>query len=265
VTYFYPMIKVMTFNLRYGQAEDGNNHWHKRKALALARIHAFAPDLLGLQECRDDEQAEFVKRQLPEYEFYGVQRGGEGGTALEMAPLLFRREAFQLLGAGCFWLSETPEAVGSVGWDAHFPRTATWAELLHRPTGQPLTFLNTHFDYKPQAIDGAARALQRWAQTVGPNQPLILTGDFNANRVSAAYRLLTAARALFDAYCQIHPDGKNDPTFHAFGQPEAHETIDWILASRHFRAIDAAIDRTHEGNRYPSDHYPVTAVLELSC
>ena len=258
------MIKVMTFNLRYGQAEDGDNHWHKRKALALARIHAFAPDLLGLQECRDDEQAEFVKQHLPDYEFYGVHRGGDGGTTLEMAPLLFRREAFQFIRSGCFWLSDTPEVVGSVGWDADFPRTATWAELLHRPSGQPLMFLNTHFDYKPQAIDGAARVLTHWAQATGPHQPLILTGDFNTHRASAAYRLLTAEGALADAYCAIHPGGANDATFHAFGQTEQCEPIDWILASRHFRATAAAIDRTHAGHLYPSDHYPVTAVLEMS-
>jgi endonuclease/exonuclease/phosphatase family metal-dependent hydrolase len=103
------MIKVMSFNIRYGLADDGENHWNHRKRLALARIHAFGPDLLGLQECRDGSQADFVRSNLPDYHFFGVHREGPGDTALEMAPLLFRRSAFTLLATGCFWLSETPD------------------------------------------------------------------------------------------------------------------------------------------------------------
>jgi endonuclease/exonuclease/phosphatase family metal-dependent hydrolase len=80
------MIRVMSFNIRYGLANDGDNHWHNRKELALDRIRAFAPDLLGLQECRDDHQAEFVRANLPDHHFYGIHRGGPGDTALEMAP-----------------------------------------------------------------------------------------------------------------------------------------------------------------------------------
>jgi endonuclease/exonuclease/phosphatase family metal-dependent hydrolase len=96
------VIKVMSFNIRYGLANDGENHWHKRKSLALARIEAFVPDLLGLQECRDDEQADFIRAGLPDYHFFGVHREGPGDTALEMAPLLFRRKSFRLVESGCF-------------------------------------------------------------------------------------------------------------------------------------------------------------------
>ena len=38
--------------------------------------------------------------------------------------------------------------------------------------------------------------------------------------------------------------------------------IDWILVSDHFRVLDAQIDRTRVGNLFPSDHYPVMAVLD---
>ena len=55
---------------------------------------------------------------------------------------------------------------------------------------------------------------------------------------------------------------EDDPTFHAFGRPEQMMTIDWILISRHFRVLAAEIDRTHQSNLYPSDHYPITAVFD---
>lgn len=253
------MLKVMSFNLRYGTAPDGENRWEKRKPLAFARIQAFAPDLLGLQECRDDAQAEFIKTNLPEYEFYGVRREGEGDTALEMAPVLYRRAAFQMLERGHFWLSETPHVVGSKSWNSTFARTATWAKLIHHATGHILLFLNTHFDYHPPAIDGAARLLRGWLAQ--QTTPIIITGDFNAEKDSAAYQLLTDGKTLVDAYRQAWPNGSaREATFHGYGQtPEL--AIDWILVSPHLQAQNASVDRTRAGNLFPSDHYPVLAEL----
>jgi mRNA deadenylase 3'-5' endonuclease subunit Ccr4 len=59
----------MTFNIRYGLADDGENRWENRKSLVIERIRAFDPDLLGLQECRDDFQAEFIKSHLGVFHF----------------------------------------------------------------------------------------------------------------------------------------------------------------------------------------------------
>lgn len=106
----------MSFNIRYGTADDGIYKWDNRKHLVIDRINTFKPDLLGMQECRDDLQAEFIKSNLQEYEFYGVQRAGDGGTALEMAPILFRKNGFRLIQKGCFWLSDTPDLPGSISW-----------------------------------------------------------------------------------------------------------------------------------------------------
>lgn len=256
------MIRVMSFNIRYGLAEDGENHWDKRKALALARIQAFEPDLLGLQECRDDAQAEFVKTNLPAYHFEGVHRAGGGSTDLEMAPALIHQTRYHLVQRGHFWLSETPTVAGSKAWGSVFARTVTWAELIHQPTGRTLTFVNTHFDYQPTAIDGAAHHLHRWLRQTWPGAPVVVTGDFNADKASAAYKLLTDTGTLSDAYRQVHPGGEAEATFHGFGQLGEPTPIDWILVSDHFKVTAAGVDRTHMGSLFPSDHYPVTAVLD---
>lgn len=256
-----PVIKVMSFNIRYGMAADGENHWDKRKARALARMRAFEPDLLGLQECRDDTQAEFVKTNLPAYHFCGVRREGGGDTALEMAPILTRKAAFQVMRTGHFWLSETPDVAGSKSWGSAFARTVTWATLVHQPTRRAVTFVNTHFDYQPAAIAGAARLLRQWLDHTHNAAPVIMTGDFNADKDSAAYQLLTGHGALVDAQRQAHPNQEDEATFHGFGKPEAAAAIDWILVSNHFNVTAAKIDRSHEGALFPSDHYPVSAVL----
>jgi endonuclease/exonuclease/phosphatase family metal-dependent hydrolase len=255
------MLKVMTFNIRYGLADDGPNRWDQRKPLLLARIQAFEPDLLGLQECRADEQAAFIQASLPEHGFFGVPRGGGGSPALEMAPVLWRTTAFERLQSGCFWLSETPDVPGSRSWGSSLARVVTWAELRHRPSGRSLTFACTHFDTEATAIDGAARALRRWVEQQ-VSRPMILLGDFNAAKDSFAYAHLTAGGLLADAYRQAHAGGDAaEATFHGYGQPGLLVPIDWILISPHFAVETAAVDPYHVGERYPSDHYPVTAEL----
>ena len=140
------MFRVMSCNLRYGLAADGDNRWERRRHLALARIRAFVPDLLGLQECRDDDQAACIRAGLADCQFLGVHRQGPGDTALEMAPLVFRSGRFDLLAAGWFWLSDTPEVPGSRSPEAAFPRTLTWARLGCRQSRRELVFANTHLD-----------------------------------------------------------------------------------------------------------------------
>jgi len=257
-----PMIRIMSFNIRYSLADDGINGWDNRKALVIDRIRAADPDLLGLQECRDDHQAVYIRENLPDYQFYGVPRGGGDQTALEMAPVLFRKSSFQHMQSGHFWLSQTPQIPGSKSWDSAFARTATWVQLFHPASSTTLIFLNTHFDYQPGAIRGAARLLKQWAKQNLSNTPVIITGDFNADKTSAAYHRLTGDGKLVDVYREIHPDAADDITFHGFGHPELYSSIDWILASRAFQPRAAVIDTSHSAGRYPSDHYPLIAELD---
>ncbi len=256
------MLTLMTFNIRYGTADDGTNRWENRKTLVIERIHACDPDLLGLQECRDDSQAEFIRENLPDYEFYGVPRGGGSVTALEMAPILFKRSAFRLVDKGCFWLSDTPHVPASLSWGTAFPRAAAWVQLVHLVSDRQFFFLNTHFDYTPSAVENSAQVIRAWVTRAAETYPIIVTGDFNADKDSVAYRLLIEKTPLQDVYRQIHPNHEDEGTFHGFGQEGKPSPIDWILASDSFEAVSAKIDRYHTESVYPSDHFPVHAELE---
>ena len=59
-------IKVMTFNIRYGAANDGENSWQFRKDNVVKTIQAFKPDLLGLQEALKFQIDELLI-QMPDY------------------------------------------------------------------------------------------------------------------------------------------------------------------------------------------------------
>lgn len=253
-------LAVMSFNIRCASAPDGEHAWSQRKALVVERIRAFDPDLLGLQECRDDEQAAFVRAALPDYEFVGVQRLGEGDSAIEMAPLLYRRAAFAEIARGHFWLADQPGTPGRQSWGAAYPRTASWVRLAPRDGGPvtPFAFLNTHFDYQGTAREQSARLLRHWVQALPQDEGVIVTGDFNAERDSETFRELTAGGALREV---LQEAGAAAGTYHDYGRADVREAIDWILASPHLRTEAAGADTWHAGWRYPSDHFPVTARL----
>lgn len=254
-------VEVMSFNIRTAAAPDGDQAWGQRRELVVERIRAAAPDLLGLQECRADGQDRFLRQALADFEFVGVPRQGEGDSALEMAPLLYRRERFQETGRGHFWLSATPAVAGSMSWGAAYPRTATWVRLEPRQGGgAALTFVNTHFDYAGTAREEAARCLHRWLVEEGGAGPLVVTGDFNGERDSEAHRILTADGGLQDAH---QAAGVTGGSFHDFGRLAVPEALDWILVSGHFEVESAAVDRSRRDRVFPSDHFPVIAQLEL--
>ena len=264
------MLRWMSFNVRYSRAKDGSQGWGHRKKLVVERIRAFDPDLLGMQECRDDEQSEYLRANLPEYHFIGIPRSGDGPTADEMAPVWFKQSVFELLESGVFWLSETPELPGSRGWGALFPRTVTWARLkLRQRPAKSLVFFNTHFDYLgPEVTVPSARLLQARIAKIAGRQPALLCGDFNAEKDSPAYQVLASTRRhpgprLHDVYRSLHPAGEDEGTFHAYGAQNPETSIDWLLASHHWRALEARIDRQRRCKRYPSDHHPLLAVLEF--
>src|SRR5690242_18659922 len=117
-------LRVMSYNIRYGTAPDGENHWDRRKDFLAETIRVFAPDLLGTQETLA-AQRDLLAEKLPEYDHLGVGRE-DGRDQGEMAALFYKRDRFEKLGGGHFWLSETPDKPGSKSWDSALPRMVTW-------------------------------------------------------------------------------------------------------------------------------------------
>ena len=142
-------LTVMSFNIRYGTAQDGADHWDKRKQHVLATIRAQAPGLIGLQEALHF-QVQYLREALPGYKLVGV--GREGGEKGEYACLLIDAERFAIRRAGTFWLSEEPEQVASKGWDAALPRICTWAVLREHGSLREFVIMNAHFDHRAHLV-----------------------------------------------------------------------------------------------------------------
>lgn len=265
-------VRVMSFNIRYGTAKDGENHWDRRKEFLIATIRAFDPDLLGTQETLGF-QRDYLAEKLQGYDFLGVGRN-DGREDGEMMALYYRKTRFEKLAAGHFWLSETPDKIGSKSWDSSLPRMVTWVKLRdrRRPDSPPLAFFNTHFDHLGvTARLESAKLLRKQLITLGKDCSLVVTGDFNADAASDPYAALFqeasgAASPVVDTYRIAHPQRvPAEGTFSSFKADSiTGPRIDWIGASRDWRVVSAAIDRTARDGRTPSDHFPINAVLRAT-
>lgn len=263
------VLRVMTFNIRYATADDGENSWDHRKELLLATIHQFDPDLLGTQEVLAT-QADFLAENLAGYTLIGVGRD-DGRRRGEFSAVLYRAKRFEPVSSGTFWLSQTPEAPGSKSWDSSLPRIATWVKLRDRQAGgREICYLNTHWDHRGnEARAQAGSLIRKWLTENAGGMPAIVTGDLNATETHAGLRALVAADGkgprLVDAYRLVHPEpGAEESTFHNFSGGRRGRRIDFILMSPAFQATEAAIDHANQDGRYPSDHFPVTAVLRYA-
>lgn len=259
-------VTVMSFNIRYGTAPDGDDAWPLRRENVFDVIRTAAPDVAGLQEVLAFQADELLEA-LPEYDLVGVGRddGARGG---EMAPILFHRKRFALADSGHFWLSDTPEEIGSRGWDADLPRIATWVLLKFR--SNPLNevyVVNTHFDHRgEQARLESARLIRRLTDSLS-GRPILVIGDFNCAPGSAPHAVLTEDTGnnahLRDTYVVLGYEERGAGTYHAFRGDVSGPRIDWILCNRRFDVLESRILRTAYDGRYPSDHFPVTAVVQI--
>lgn len=267
-----PLIKVMSFNIRYGTAQDGKNVWSNRKDFVIETIKQFDPDLLGGQEVLKF-QADYLLDQLNGYSFHGVGRN-DGREEGEYTAIYYKKDRFRLLESGHFWLSESPERPGSVSWDSSLTRMVSWVMLddLEDNDSTPIFFTNTHYDHRgKQARHESSKLIRRMRDKMEADSPIILTGDFNTSEDTDAYKALTNAGEseykysnLLDSYRIIHPIRSDlEATFSGFSNRRKGSRIDYVFHSGHFKTINAAIDYSVEDGRNPSDHYPVTAILRL--
>lgn len=257
----------MSFNIRFGTADDGENHWDKRQKYVATTIAEFEPDLLGTQETLQF-QADFIHAQLSDYTYFGRSRMK---TPNEHCGIFYRTARFTWLAGGHFWLSESPEVPESKSWDSSLPRMASWV-LLHdnkNEASPSILFVNTHFDHRgvEARLQSARLIRQRIDQlrTIADEPLVIVSGDFNTGVDSPPYAdFLKDNPHLVDTY-RTRPTAREqgEGTFNGFEGKSDGPRIDWILADSRLKCQTAEIVRRQFESRYPSDHFPVTAVLEI--
>jgi endonuclease/exonuclease/phosphatase family metal-dependent hydrolase len=269
---------IMSFNIRYGTASVGENAWPLRRALVWNVIRNHRPDVVGLQEALRFQLDELGER-LPGYAEIGVGRA-DGATKGEYAAILFRTARFRADEAGTFWLSDTPEKPGSKSWGNEIHRICTWAHFIDKQTHRSFYLYNTHLDHQsqPSRERGIELIAARIATRTHRNDPVMITGDFNAGEDNTVIRFAKgeiprASKAderpitpmrLIDTFRVAHPDAEPVGTFHGFRGGRGGPKIDYVFADPNITVREGAILYDNTEGRYPSDHYPVMARVNLS-
>lgn len=264
-------ISVLTFNIRYDNPDDGANVWANRLPKVNAFLDSIAPDVIGAQEVLHN-QLEDLLGAHPDYDFYGVGRE-DGLDKGEYQPLLWKKDRFEVVGKGHFWLSETPDKP-SMGWDAACERTTVWAILKEKTTGRELLFMNTHLDHMGQvARANSVRMIKERALELAGDREIVLTGDFNADPSSDVILAIEdnegLPRPILDSRQYAKEKSGADWSFHDFGHLPVAERplIDYIFVGSDGTDIltNAVLneDDSDQNHLYLSDHAPVLVKIAL--
>jgi endonuclease/exonuclease/phosphatase family metal-dependent hydrolase len=261
-------LAILTFNIRYGTANDGPNHWTNRREFLMDVIRKEDADVIGLQEALDAQIREIVAA-IPAYAVVGVGRD-DGKTRGEYAAILFRRDRLHVSDSGTFWFSDTPDVVASKSWGNTTTRICTWARFVDRD-GRAFWQFNVHLDHisQPSRERSTALVAQRIFERRTPDEPAIVTGDFNVGEDNPAIETLLGPRdgappLMLDTFRVRYPDEKIAGTFSGFVMGTVNgPKIDYILVPPGTEVLAAEIIRTSRDERYPSDHFPVSARVRL--
>lgn len=260
-------LNVMTFNIRMDNKNDGDQQWSNRKDFAANTILFYECDLVGAQEVFHHQLTDLLDR-MPGYNYIGVGRE-DGKTKGEYSPILYKKDRFEVIRSGNFWLSEQPTAVGKKGWDAACERVATWGIFKDKQSGKSFFMLNTHLDHMGTVArrEGAKLVLEQ-AKVLSNNHPIIVTGDFNATMHEEPIEVLTNnkdSRYLTSSRMVSPLVYGPEWSFHDWGKiPEQKRTkIDYIFIKGKIGVSRNGILTEKLNNLYVSDHCPMISTLLL--
>lgn len=251
-------LKVMSFNIRQGTADDGTNSWDFRGSASLEMIKDQAPDVIGLQEAIYD-QVRFLEYFLDDYKCVGVGRD-DGKKKGEFMEIFYNKKTVSLLKWGTFWLSETPDKV-SKGWDAACFRTATWALMKDKKTGNRFYFVDTHIDHKGEQAqaNGVTTLLSEMDKINSEGLPVVVVGDFN---MRPSDQSLNPIKAVMKCTRDVAAMTDMNRTFNNWGKAPADAIIDYIWFNGFSSCSEyETVTKKYENKVYVSDHYPIRSVL----
>ena len=255
------LLKAMSFNIRNGKANDGENHWTKRRHMVYKLINDYGADFIGMQEAFDFQISEILQGCKA---YASIGEGRDGKTAGEFSNILYKKEKYEVLETETFWLSDSPETM-SKSWGNSYHRICTWGLFKNKNDGSKVYIFNTHFDHRsaPSRIQSARLIIDKIKSRKFKDVPFVLTGDFNAIASTLEMNYFTSNNILDSDDFIDHTDlNRGTASGFKFGQYE--RKIDYILISeKQWKVQDSKIIRYSENKRYPSDHFPVYAELIL--
>lgn len=265
---------ILSCNIRVALPEDEAQGlgWSHRKKICIQIIKAKKPDIICLQEVLK-VQSDDMRKSFPGFISFGFE-GPEmdanptGYHGIAKNPIMFSRSRYELISAGCFWLSETPQIAGSKSWDTARARHANWVRLREHNTNNEFRVINTHLDHVSQnAREMQVKMILDESKQYPATFAQIFTGDFNEDATNRVITLIKEA-GWVDTYSQVHGDSDPGFTGHGFLGPKHGEKakkgkIDFIFSRSTMGTSAASVIRDAVNGQYPSDHYFVSAAVDM--
>lgn len=250
-------LKVVSFNIRY--TDDPNGHSISERAPRLAvTVNEIEPDVIGFQEYRTAWDKHIEEYFSDRYDMFLKYRNET--VDMEASPILWKKDKFDCIKTGYFWLSDTPE-IESKGWDTiGCYRMCVYAILKDKQTEKCFTFMNTHFGFGDDGQLKSVELIYEYSKKIS-NYPTFITGDFNMNPESVVYEAMT--KYFTDVNAATVNDLRN--TFHGYKTEEfgIKHHIDFCFVSDGIKPINQKlINRTFDG-KFPSDHYGLEIDVEI--
>ena len=246
-------LKLLTYNIRLDNREDGINRWDERKKGLVSLIKKSNPDILGIQEGLPN-QILYLSKQLNEYSMIGEGRDGKNNG--EYSAIYYKNKKLKLEKDETFWLSETPEKP-TIGWDAALNRIATVGVFTTFNSNKKIVVYNSHFDH----IGKIARekSVNVIINHIKVNDyfknAVVVMGDFNSVPSETPIKLLK--ENLDDSFNEIYQK-KPFGTFNGFDlKSKLTRRIDYIFTKNlniyEYKHVSKKLPNGH----WPSDHLPI--------
>ena len=258
-------LKVLSFNIRYNNPNDGENSWPNRSEHVKNFLWSESPDIIGFQEVLHNEVLEldhalfnynFSERQ---YTRIGVGRE-DGKTKGEYSPIYFRSNRFQLISSKTVWLSQTPDKP-SKGWDAACERIATFALLFDDELKDTLLVVNAHWDHLGVvARQESAKLILKEIEGFTSIQNIIFMGDLNCAPEDPALKKIRAE--FSDAGIGISSKVGTFNNFERAANPKAPR-IDYVFYKLEKLGFHSyKVGNTDVNEPLLSDHFPIVVEFE---
>lgn len=248
-------ISVISFNIRF--QDDGDGHSIAERSPRLHQItERCDADIIGFQEFTPPWEKHIEKNYSDKYDMFLKYRNET--VDIEASPILWKKDKFDCIKTGYFWLSDTPETE-SCGYNETFYRMCVYVILKEKQSGTCFTVMNTHFGFSDTCHMGSAKLIHRYSQKIS-DYPTFVVGDFNMTPGSKGYN--TMIENFIDA--NSSPLNKRISTYHGYNPEKDYNLhIDYCFINDKIAPVSYEILTDCFNGKFPSDHFGLYIHLSI--